>query len=222
MRNHRVTNFIFSSTCATYGIPFHIPISEEHPQNPINPYGISKFTVERMLQDYDLAYGLKSIIFRYFNAAGADPDGLFGEDHDPETHLIPIILQTAAGKRSSVSIFGSDYNTLDGTCIRDYIHVSDLAQAHVLGLIYLLQHQSSQIFNLGNGQGFSVKQVIDMAKQVTNQKIMIKNCSRRIGDPPILIGSSRKAYKVIGWKPTYADLETIIKHAWSWYQYRHY
>jgi UDP-glucose 4-epimerase len=222
MRQHGVTNFVFSSTCATYGNPQTIPIAEDHPQQPINPYGAGKLTVERVLQDYDPAYGLKSVIFRYFNAAGADPDGLFGEDHNPETHLIPLVLQTAAGKRASVSIFGTDYDTPDGTCIRDYIHVADLAQAHVLGLEYLLEHQVSQIFNLGNGSGFSVKEVIDTAKQVTGKEIAIEECPRRSGDPAILIGSSTKARQILGWNPKYADLTTIVKHAWNWHQHRHF
>jgi UDP-glucose 4-epimerase len=222
MRQHGIDNFIFSSTCATYGNPQYIPITEEHPQQPINPYGAGKFAVERILQDYDPAYGLKSVIFRYFNAAGADPDGMFGEDHNPETHLIPLILQAAAGKRPAISVFGDDYETPDGTCIRDYIHVTDLAQAHVLGLEYLLQNRVSQIFNLGNGSGFSVKEVIDTAKQVTGKEIAIEQCPRRAGDPAILIGSSTKAREMLGWAPQYADLTTIVKHAWAWHQARHF
>lgn len=222
MRAHGISNFVFSSTCATYGDPQQIPIDENHPQNPINPYGAGKLAVERVLKDYDPAYGLKSVIFRYFNAAGADPDTLFGEDHNPETHLIPLILQAAAGKRKAISVFGSDYDTPDGTCIRDYIHVTDLAQAHVLGLEYLLEHQVSQIFNLGNGSGFSVKEVIDTAKQVTGKEIAIDMCPRRAGDPAILIGSSDKARQTLGWQPQYADLSTIVKHAWAWHQARHF
>ena len=222
MRQHGIDNFIFSSTCATYGNPQFIPITEDHPQQPINPYGAGKFAVERVLQDYDPAYGLKSVIFRYFNAAGADPDGMFGEDHNPETHLIPLILQAAAGKRPAISVFGDDYETPDGTCIRDYIHVTDLAQAHVLGLEYLLQNRVSQIFNLGNGSGFSVKEVIDTAKQVTGKEISIDRCPRRAGDPATLIGSSAKAREMLGWKPQYADLTTIVKHAWDWHQARHF
>jgi UDP-glucose 4-epimerase len=222
MRQHGVTNFVFSSTCATYGNPQSIPITEDHPQQPINPYGAGKLMVERVLQDYAPAYGLKSVIFRYFNAAGADPDGMFGEDHNPETHLIPLILQAAAGKRKAISVFGTDYDTPDGTCIRDYIHVTDLAQAHVLGLEYLLEHQISQIFNLGNGSGFSVKEVIDTAKQVTGQEISIEECPRRAGDPAVLIGSGTKARQILGWEPKYADLTTIIKHAWKWHQHRHF
>jgi UDP-glucose 4-epimerase len=222
MRQHGIDNFIFSSTCATYGNPQYIPIDENHPQQPINPYGAGKLTVERVLQDYDPAYQLKSVIFRYFNAAGADPDGMFGEDHNPETHLIPLILQAAAGKRPAISVFGDDYETPDGTCIRDYIHVTDLAQAHVLGLEYLLQNRVSQIFNLGNGSGFSVKEVIDTAKQVTGKEIAIEQCPRRAGDPAILIGSSAKAREMLGWAPKYADLTTIVKHAWDWHQVRHF
>jgi len=222
MREHGVTNFVFSSTCATYGNPQSIPITEDHPQQPINPYGAGKLAIERVLKDYDPAYGLKSVIFRYFNAAGADPDGLFGEDHNPETHLIPLILQAAAGKRASISVFGTDYDTPDGTCIRDYIHVTDLAQAHVLGLEYLLEHQTSQIFNLGNGNGFSVKEVIDTARQVTGKEIAIEECPRRVGDPAVLIGSSTKARQMLGWEPKYADLNAIVKHAWNWHQHRHF
>ena len=222
MREHGVTNFVFSSTCATYGNPQSIPITEDHPQQPINPYGAGKLAIERVLKDYDPAYGLKSVIFRYFNAAGADPDGLFGEDHNPETHLIPLILQAAAGKRASISVFGTDYDTPDGTCIRDYIHVTDLAQAHVLGLEYLLEHQTSQIFNLGNGNGFSVKEVVDTARQVTGKEIAIEECPRRVGDPAVLIGSSTRARQMLGWEPKYADLNAIVKHAWNWHQSRHF
>jgi UDP-glucose 4-epimerase len=222
MTQHKVTNFIFSSTCATYGNPNSIPITEDHAQNPINPYGAGKLAVERILQDYDVAYGMKSVIFRYFNAAGADPDGLLGEDHNPETHLIPLVLQAAAGKRATISIFGFDYETPDGTCIRDYIHVSDLAEAHVLGLEYLFKYQVNQIFNLSNGSGFSVKEVIDVARQVTEKNILTEECPRRAGDPAILIGSSNKAFKILDWQPKHADLTTIIKHAWRWYQYRHH
>ncbi len=222
MRQHDVTNFVFSSTCATYGIPDRIPLTEDHPQRPINPYGAGKLAVERILQDYDAAYGLKSVIFRYFNAAGADPDGALGEDHQPETHLIPLVLQAAAGKRATVSIFGTDYNTPDGTCIRDYIHVTDLAQAHVLGLQYLLDNRVSQIFNLGNGSGFSVRQVIDTASAVTGTAVPFEECPRRSGDPDVLIGSSAKAQQILGWEPRYADLTTIVRHAWNWHQQRHF
>jgi len=216
-----VKAFVFSSTCATYGVPNQIPIPEDHPQNPINPYGASKLMVEQILADFDRAYKLKSVCFRYFNAAGADPTGLLGEDHDPETHLLPLVLMTALGKRPSISIFGTDYPTPDGTCIRDYIHVSDLATAHVLGLDYLLQGGDSAVFNLGNGNGFSVKQAIETARQVTEQEIQAVDCDRRPGDPPALVGSAEKATQILGWQPQYSDLSTIITHAWQWHQKRH-
>lgn len=216
-----IKKFVFSSTCASYGVPQQTPITEDHPQAPINPYGATKLMVERILQDFDVAYGLKSVIFRYFNAAGADPDGAIGEDHHPETHLIPLILLTALGKRDAITVYGSDYPTDDGTCIRDYIHVTDLAEAHVLGLQYLLDGNKSEIFNLGNGNGFSVKQVIDTARQVTGQTINVLMGDRRAGDPPALVGSSVKARKILNWQPKYADLEIILRHAWQWHQKRH-
>lgn len=216
-----VKNIIFSSTCATYGIPNAVPIAEEHPQNPINPYGRSKLIVEQMLADFEQAYDLKSVIFRYFNAAGADPSGRLGEDHDPETHLIPLVLMAALGRRESVSIFGTDYPTADGSCIRDYIHVTDLAQAHVLGLEYLLKSQTSGIFNLGNGNGFSVKEIIATAREVTGKDIKVIEGDRRPGDPPALVGSATKAREILGWNPEYADITSIITHAWNWHQQRH-
>ena len=216
-----VKQFVFSSTCATYGVPIQVPIPEDHPQNPINPYGATKLMVERILADFDVAYGLKSVYFRYFNAAGADPTGLLGEDHDPETHIIPLVLMTALSLRESVSIFGTDYLTPDGTCIRDYIHVTDLADAHVLGLEYLLRGGDTAVFNLGNGNGFSVKQVIDTAKMVTGRDIKVVESDRRAGDPPILVGSSDKARKTLGWEPQYPDLQQIITHAWQWHKLRH-
>jgi UDP-glucose 4-epimerase len=216
-----VKNMVFSSTCATYGNPTMIPIPENHAQNPINPYGASKLMVERMLADFSKAYGLNYVCFRYFNAAGADPQGQLGEDHHPETHLIPLVLLTALGKREYISIWGSDYPTPDGTCIRDYIHVEDLGNAHVLGLEYLLNGGKSEIFNLGNGNGFSVKEVIAMAGEVTGKEIKVKLGDRRLGDPPVLIGSAEKARKFLNWQPKYSDLETIITHAWHWHQFRH-
>lgn len=216
-----VKKFVFSSTCATYGVPEILPIPEEHPQNPINPYGASKLMVERILSDFDTAYGLKSVCFRYFNAAGAHPSGLLGEDHNPETHLLPLVLLTALGKRESVSIFGTDYPTPDGTCVRDYIHVCDLADAHVLGLKYLLEGGDSQVFNLGNGSGFSVKEAIDTVREVTGKEIKVIECDRRPGDPPVLVGSSEKAKKILGWHPQYSELRDIISHAWKWHQQRH-
>jgi UDP-glucose 4-epimerase len=216
-----VKNFVFSSTCATYGVPTEVPIPEDHPQNPINPYGATKLMVERILTDFDVAYKFKSVRFRYFNAAGADPSGNLGEDHNPETHLIPLVLQTALGLRESVSIFGTDYPTSDGTCIRDYIHVSDLADAHILGLEYLLKGGDSAVFNLGNGSGFSVREVIDTAQKVTDKQIKVIECERRPGDPPALIGSGDKARQILGWEPKYAALEDILTHAWTWHQKRH-
>lgn len=216
-----VSKFIFSSTCATYGVPKTLPIPENHPQNPINPYGASKLMVERILADFDPAHQLKSVIFRYFNAAGASPDGQLGEDHDPETHLIPLVLQTALGKRESILIFGTDYPTRDGTCIRDYIHVDDLAEAHVLGLEYLLEGGESEVFNLGNGNGFSVREVIEAARAITQREFQVVETERRPGDPPTLVGSSEKARHLLGWHPQYADLNQIISHAWQWHQQRH-
>lgn len=216
-----IKKFVFSSTCATYGVPEIVPIPENHPQNPINPYGASKLMVERILSDFDVAYGLKSVRFRYFNAAGADPGGLLGEDHQPETHLIPLVLLTALGKRNSISIFGTDYPTPDGTCIRDYIHVNDLADAHVLGLQYLLEGGESEVFNLGNGNGFSVRQVIAAAAEVTGMSIPVAECDRRPGDPPSLIGSAQKARKILNWQPQYPSIQDIVAHAWQWHQKRH-
>ena len=216
-----IKQFVFSSTCATYGVPHTVPITEDHSQNPINPYGATKLMVERILQDFDVAYGLKSVYFRYFNAAGADPTGLLGEDHNPETHLLPLVLMAALGKRDSVAIFGTDYPTPDGTCIRDYIHVTDLADAHILGLEYLLNGGSTNVFNLGNGQGFSVKEAIDTAKIVTGREIKVVMSDRRPGDPPILVGSSDKARNILGWEPKYPALKEILTHAWKWHQQRH-
>ncbi len=216
-----IPHFVFSSTCATYGLPQWIPLTEDHPQQPINPYGWTKLMVEQILKDFGRAYGLKSVIFRYFNASGASPDGLLGEDHNPETHLIPLVLQTALAKRDAIAIYGTDYDTPDGTCIRDYIHVVDLAQAHILGLEYLLKGGDSNDFNLGNGNGFSVKEVIEMAKIVTGQDIPVKISDRRAGDPPSLVGSSEKARKILGWQPQYADIKDTISHAWQWHQKRH-
>ncbi len=216
-----VKNFVFSSTCATYGVPEVVPIPEDHPQNPINPYGATKLMVERILSDFNEAYDFKSVRFRYFNAAGANPEGLLGEDHNPETHLIPLVLQTALGKRESISIFGTDYPTDDGTCVRDYIHVSDLADAHVLGLEYLLKGGDSTFFNLGNGNGFSVKEIIEAARLVTGEDIKAVECDRRLGDPPALIGSGEKARKILGWQPQYTSIKDIMTHAWEWHQKRH-
>jgi UDP-glucose 4-epimerase len=217
----QVNKFVFSSTCAIYGMPKEVPMTENHPHAPLSPYAASKDMVETILTDFDGAYGLKSVAFRYFNASGADPSGLLGEDHHPETHLIPLALLTALGKRQTLSIFGTDYPTPDGTAIRDYIHVSDLADAHVLGLEYLLQGGNSDVFNLGNGNGFSVREVIETARKITGREIPAIESPRRAGDAPILVGSAEKARKILSWNPQYADLTTIVSHAWQWHQKRH-
>ena len=222
MRDHGIDKIIFSSTCATYGMPESIPIEEDHPQNPINPYGASKLMIEQMLKDFDMAHDVRSIILRYFNAAGADPDTEIGEDHKPETHLIPLVLDVAAGSRPEITIFGDDYDTPDGTCIRDYIHVTDLAAAHVLALDALEHGTPSAAYNLGNGQGFSVKDVINTASKVTGSKIAASIGPRRGGDAPRLVGDSRKISKELGWKPQYNDLPVIIETAWKWTLNEHY
>ncbi len=222
MRKYQVNHIIFSSTCATYGVPDKMPITEDMPQKPVNPYGATKWMVERILEDYRKAYGINYCCLRYFNAAGADPEGELGESHMPETHLIPLILDAASGKRESISIFGTDYPTKDGTCIRDYIHVSDLADAHIQALEYLIKGGESSCFNLGNGNGDSVQHVIEVAKQVTGRKIKVKEEKRRAGDPPILIGSAKKAAKILGWEPKYAEIETIMEHAWRWHENKEY
>lgn len=208
--------FIFSSTCATYGNPVHIPMTEDHPQQPINPYGKSKLIVEQILKDYDETYGIRHVSLRYFNAAGADPDGEVGEWHKPEPHLIPIALQVADGQREHVQIYGTDYDTPDGTCIRDYIHVNDLAMAHILALEYLEQGGASDTFNLSNGKGFSVKEVLNEARRVTGQNIVVLEAVRRAGDPPILVGSSEKAFRILKWRPIHDSLTEIIQTAWEW------
>lgn len=218
MRSAGVSCFIFSSTAAVYGDPAYVPIDENHPKAPINPYGRSKWMVEQMLEDYDSAYGLKSICLRYFNAAGADPERQLGERHTPETHLIPLVLQVASGRREAISVFGTDYDTPDGTCIRDYIHVSDLCDAHLLALRHLLEGAQSARFNLGNGYGFSVKEVIEMARKVTGHEIPVRYETRRAGDPPRLVADARLAREELGWQPMRADLETIVADAWAWEQ----
>jgi UDP-glucose 4-epimerase len=219
MIENNISNFIFSSSCATYGEPIEIPITEQHPQNPINPYGRSKLMVEQILDDSRNIYGLKSVSLRYFNAAGADPDGELGEDHTPETHLIPLVLQTALGQKQAINIFGDDYPTEDGTCTRDYIHISDLAQAHLLALEMLLNSQlTGRYYNLGNRKGYSVREVIETAQKITQKKIPTKTNKRRAGDPSVLIGSGQKAVKELRWKPQFSDLETIIETAWKWHK----
>lgn len=213
-----VKHFIFSSTAAIYGDPVYVPIDEDHPKAAINPYGRSKWMVEQVLEDFDRAYGLKSVCLRYFNAAGADPGGQLGERHEPETHLIPLILQAAAGRRPTITVFGRDYDTPDGTCIRDYIHVADLAQAHALALNYLLDGGPSTAFNLGNGQGFSVQEVIDTARRVTARDIAISEAPRRAGDPPRLVADASRARNLLYWQPRFASIEQIVAHAWAWEQ----
>jgi UDP-glucose 4-epimerase len=216
-----VHHLIFSSTCATYGVPTATPITEDQRQAPINPYGSSKLMVERILADYGKAYGLKSVIFRYFNAAGAAIDRRIGEDHNPETHLIPLVLEAALGRRPSISVFGTDYDTPDGTCVRDYIHVCDLASAHRLGLDHLLGGGESDVFNLGNGRGFSVNEIIESARRVTGRRIEVVAESRREGDPAALVGSADKARRVLGWVPSHAEIDTIVTSAWKWHLDRH-
>jgi len=215
LRESGVNKFIFSSTCATYGVPQYVPIDEKHPQWPINPYGWTKLMVERALADYDHAYGLKYVALRYFNAAGASD--CCGEDHDPETHLIPLVLKAAIGKIANVKVFGTDYDTPDGTAVRDYIHISDLSSAHLLALDHLRAGKQSEFINLGNGNGYSVKQVIDTARKVTGRDVPFENAPRRAGDPPQLVGDSRKAREILGWKPQFAELEKIIESAWAWH-----
>lgn len=209
-----VRRFVFSSTCATYGEPQRIPISEEHPQLPANPYGWSKLFIERVMTDCDRGYGLRFVALRYFNAAGATRER--GERHDPETHLIPLVLQTAQGKTSHVTVFGNDYPTKDGTCVRDYIHVSDLAGAHALALDYLRAGNPSTAINLGNGHGYSVLEVIESARSVTGREIPVEMQGRRAGDPSHLVADATKARDVLGWQPQHPDLAAIIGSAWEW------
>lgn len=211
-----VKKFIFSSTCATFGEPQYMPLDEKHPQFPVNPYGWSKFMVERALADYDKAYDLKFVALRYFNACGATER--CGEHHDPETHLIPLILFAAQGKRESISVFGDDYPTPDGTAIRDYIHISDLSQAHLLALEHLRKGGESEFINLGNGTGFSVMEVIEAARKVTGKKIKAVIAPRRAGDPSRLIANSTKAQEVLGWNPQFPEIEKIIEDAWKWHE----
>jgi len=214
---HGVKNFIFSSTCAVYGVPAAVPITEDMPLNPINPYGNTKLAIEKLLEDYGRAYDMSSVRLRYFNAAGADPASEAGEDHDPETHLIPLILDAAARLREAITIYGDDYETPDGTCVRDYIHVRDLANAHVLALEYLMKGGKTMAINLGNSRGHSVREVIRTVKEVSNRKFKVIIGPRRPGDPPSLIGSNKTAEKVLGWKPERSDMQTIIEDAWRWH-----
>jgi UDP-glucose 4-epimerase len=218
MRAFDVKRFIFSSTAATFGEPQYTPIDEAHPQRPINPYGRSKWMVEQMLADMDRAWGLKSVSLRYFNAAGADAQGRLGERHDPETHLIPLVLQAASGRRKEIKVFGRDYDTPDGTCIRDYIHIADLCAAHAAAVLYLTEGGGSDAFNLGNGNGFSVQEVIDVARRVTGRPIPVTDAPRRDGDPARLVADASRARRLLGWQPQFERLETIVAHAWAWEQ----
>src|SRR5215467_11364874 len=215
-----VRSIIFSSSCAIYGQPDRMPITEHMAPSPINPYGFSKLVCEHMMDDFGRAHGIKSARLRYFNAAGADPTAEIGEDHDPETHLIPLVLDAASGRRPEVTVFGTDYPTPDGTAVRDYIHVDDLARAHVLALQYLLKKGDTIAVNLGTGHGASVRQVIDTARRVTGREIVVRDASRRAGDPPVLVADAKKASEALGWAPQYSDLAAIITDAWRWHNKR--
>ncbi|NLY44987.1 MAG: UDP-glucose 4-epimerase GalE [Tissierella sp.] len=217
MRQNHVDRIVFSSTAATYGEPKNIPILEDDETNPTNPYGETKLAMEKMMEWFDIAYGIKYVSLRYFNAAGAHESGEIGEMHNPETHLIPLILQVPLGIRDKIYIFGDDYPTKDGTCVRDYIHVMDLASAHYLAYKHLLNGNNSEIFNLGNGNGYTVKEVIESARRITNHPIPAEIAKRRDGDPAVLVASSQKIKKVLNWNPQYDSLERIIQDAWSWH-----
>jgi UDP-glucose 4-epimerase len=215
-----VRPIVFSSSCAVYGAPDAMPISEGTVPNPINPYGFSKLVCERMMDDFGRAHGLKSARLRYFNAAGADPTAEIGEDHNPETHLIPLVLDAASGRRPDITVFGTDYPTPDGTAVRDYVHVCDLARAHVLALEYLLHDGDTIAINLGSGLGASVREVIGTARRITGREIAVRDASRRAGDPPVLVADAKKASEVLGWMPQHSDLAAIITDAWRWHSKR--
>jgi UDP-glucose-4-epimerase GalE len=217
MRRLRIDRIVFSSTCATYGVPEKVPITEDEKQKPINPYGNTKLAVERALADYAAAYNWGFAALRYFNASGASPDGDIGEDHDPETHLIPLVLQAVMGQRPAITVFGDDYPTPDGTCIRDYIHVNDLAEAHLLALENLTPGKQMH-YNLGTGQGYSVREVIRLAEEVTGKPVPVKQGPRRAGDPPALVASADKVRRELGWTPRYPDLRAILETAWNWHR----
>ena len=218
MKENNINKIVFSSTAATYGEPKNIPITEEEETNPTNTYGETKLAMEKMMKWFERGYGIKYVSLRYFNAAGAFECGKIGEDHNPETHLIPLILQVPLGLREKIHIFGDDYSTMDGTCVRDYVHVMDLASAHYLSLKYLRNGNHSETFNLGNGNGYSVKEVIETAEKVTNKPILTEVKGRRVGDPAVLIASSEKAKKELDWTPQFDSLEKIISDAWNWHK----
>jgi UDP-arabinose 4-epimerase len=218
MRDNDVGAIVFSSTCATYGMPQSLPIDESHPQAPVNPYGESKLFVEKALHWFGVAHGISSVALRYFNAAGADPDGEIGEQHDPETHLIPLIIDTALGQRAAIDVYGTDYPTPDGTAIRDYIHVTDLAEAHALALGHLLSGGESTCLNLGTGQGYSVREVIDAVEKCSGTNVATRNCARRAGDPAELVADARQARHVLQWSPAWSSLEQIIETALCWHE----
>jgi len=227
MLEHNVKNIVFSSTCATYGNPQYTPIDESHPQNPINPYGMTKLMIEKILKDYNRAYGLNYTALRYFNAAGADPTVRIGESHNLETHLIPLVLRTAKGEIDSIKVFGTDYDTPDGTCIRDYIHVNDLSKAHRLAVEQLLTGEGSaeeknNFYNLGIGKGYSVKEIIEVCEKVVGRSINKEYVERREGDPPVLVAANSKARGKLGWEPEFTDIHDIIRTAWEWEQNRLY
>ncbi len=216
MKRHDVGRLVFSSTCATYGNPVHDLIDETHPQVPVNPYGATKLVMERALKDYQSAYGLDWISLRYFNAAGADPDGEIGEDHNPETHLIPLAVDAALGRRDALHLFGADYETPDGTCIRDYVHAADLADAHVRALKNLENGEACQALNLGSGTGHSIRQVLSKLSALCDRPVPVIEAARRVGDPPILVANAARARHVLGWQPRHSDLDTILKTALAW------
>lgn len=216
MRTHGVNKIVLSSTAAIFGMPQYVPIDEVHPQAPINPYGMTKWVTEQILRDYDAAYGMRSVALRYFNAAGASPDAALGERHNPETHLIPLALRAATGELPELTVFGTDYDTPDGTCIRDYIHIVDLCDAHVLALQHLTSGGESRAYNLGNGQGYSVREVIQVAERISGKKIPVQYGPRRAGDPPRLVADAGEIHKDWGWLPRFSALEKIIEHAWQW------
>jgi UDP-arabinose 4-epimerase len=220
-RDRRIDRIVFSSTCATYGCPQTVPICEDTTQRPINPYGASKLMVERMLADFAGAHAMRSVALRYFNAAGADPDNEIGEDHEPETHLIPLVLDAASGRRPAITVFGTDYDTPDGTCVRDYIHVSDLADAHVRALAGLEGGEPVQAYNLGNGRGFSVREVIAAVERVTGARVPVAVGPRRAGDPASLVSDASKARTCLGWRPAHPGLDDIVNMAWAWHQRPH-